>query len=110
MKHCPRCHRLESDTSECIMLSMPGFVCPPLVAENPETDITISCGPCGFTRVVGVSEILHGLSSGSGIAKDRALPLCSRGTCAAKVLQAEPIRDRHPELPKKAPSKPAKGE
>lgn len=79
MKYCPRCLRTEAQIDTCPNNDFPGMNCPELREEDSRTDITISCGPCDFTRVVPVKELI------SGVSKNK-LPACRRDDCACVVV------------------------
>lgn len=87
MKYCPRCLRTEDQISTCPNGDFPGMVCPALKEEDPATTVTLSCGPCDFTRIVPVKDLL------SGTTKTK-LPLCRRDECACKVVPQNPVPPR----------------
>jgi hypothetical protein len=93
MNYCPRCLRTEAELDACPNEDFPGMKCPDPVAEDPTKDITIACGPCDFTRVVPVRELI------SGKAKNK-LPACRRDDCACVVVAPEkaPVDPVMPEL------------
>lgn len=94
MKYCPRCLRTEADIPACPDNDFAGMSCPEPVEENPEKDVVIKCGPCDFSRIVPVRELL------SGAAKNK-LPSCRRDECACVVVQAEetPAAAANPVMP-----------
>lgn len=82
MKYCPRCLRTEADIPGCPNEDFPGMTCPDPVDENPAKDVSISCGPCDFNRLVPIRELL------SGAAKNK-LPTCRRDECACVIVPPE---------------------
>lgn len=91
MKYCPRCLRTEADIPACPDNDFAGMSCPEPVEENPEKDVAIKCGPCDFSRIVPVRELL------SGAAKNK-LPSCRRDECACVVVPA-PMAATDPVMP-----------
>lgn len=78
-KYCPRCLRTEGDVDECVNKDFPGHDCPPLVEAEAGKDVPIKCGPCGFTRIVPVKDLLSGRARAN-------LPTCRRDSCAAQIV------------------------
>lgn len=83
MKYCPTCYRAGPQMDDCPNKSFPDMPCPEPATENPEKDVSLSCGPCGFARVVPLKDLL------SGKAKHQ-LPRCTRDTCEVKNIAAAP--------------------
>jgi hypothetical protein len=87
MKYCPRCSRTEDQRATCPDADFKGMECPPFVSEDPTTTVTLSCGPCEFTRIVPVKDLVSG-------AARKKLPVCRRDECACKVIPypvADPV-------------------
>lgn len=91
LKYCPRCLRTETEAASCPNNDFPGMNCPDLKTEDPTKDVTLSCGPCDFTRVVPVRELL------SGATKNK-LPMCKRDECACVVVQPVALPSEQPVL------------
>jgi len=82
MKYCPTCYLPESELDTCNRSDF-GIPCPAPVEENPAKTVTLKCGPCEFTRVVPLSDLLSGKAKGE-------LPKCHRDECACEVVPAAP--------------------
>jgi hypothetical protein len=85
MKYCPTCYLPENELDTCSRPDF-GMSCVTPVEEDPSKTVAIKCGPCEFTRVVPISDLL------SGKAKNE-LPKCHRDECACEVIPpAAPVK------------------
>jgi hypothetical protein len=98
-KYCPRCFKLEVDIDECPMTSLPGFICPEPVKEDPKRDILIVCDPCEKRMMIPVGDLMK------GIPQDRKPSPCRRDKCEACVVrpaaaESQPAKATQDEAPK----------
>lgn len=56
-KFCPRCFRPEDQMGHCGDFALG---CPRPAQLAPDQTVTIHCGPCGFTRIVPVGNLVQG--------------------------------------------------
>lgn len=73
MKYCPTCYRAGPQMDECPNIGSV-IPCPEPRNEDPAVDVALSCGPCGFSRIIPLKDLL------SGKAKNQ-LPHCTRDNC-----------------------------
>lgn len=93
-KFCPTCYLPENQLDTCSRDDF-GIPCPQPVEADPEKDVTIKCGPCGFTRVVPLPDLLSGKTKNE-------LPVCHSDECACKLVPPEAPKSK-PVPAKKAP-------